>query len=296
MSICTWQRRLWGLLIVLYLTGCGDSTGPEPAAPLIRESAHFEFVSSTANASTIEIETGIQQAEAHFTAISNLVGASQMPSGRITVILEGDKQDNRPGGYVDGEGAIHLSRYREDLGGYFSMLAHELAHALRYEYWHRHNMGAWQNFGFIEEGFAEFVALRIHPDKTGFPFYSFPEDVIAGHWLIRGEAIPLRVLRENHDELNNLCEWQAYPERASWFRFIDEAFGREAVLAIAYSDVETSSAMIEGVLGTGLEHVDAAWEQWLLGRYAAIQRAEDIARDYWDRFGGEYTCAAGVDY
>ncbi len=111
-----------------------------------------------------------------------------------------------------------------------------------------------------------------------------------------GGAIPLQVLSERHDELNGLCEWQAYPERASWFRFVDEEFGREAVLEIAFSEVETNSAMIDGVLGTELEQVDAAWEQWLLDRYAAIRSADDIAQDYRNRFGGEYACAAGVDY
>ena len=99
-----------------------------------------------------------------------------------------------------------------------------------------------------------------------------------------------------YHELNGPCEWQAYPERASWFRFVDEVFGRAAVLEIAYSEVETSSEMIEGVLGTALEQVDADWEQWLLARYAAIQGADGIAQAYRDRFSGEHTCVAGVDY
>jgi hypothetical protein len=263
---------------------------------LVRESAHFEFVSTTANASTAEMEAGIQQAERHFSAITDLVGASRIPSARITVILEGDKRPGRTGGYIDEQGAIHLSRYPHDQGGYFSLLAHELAHAVRYGYWHRHRTWTWPNFGFIDEGFAEFVAQRIHPGKTGFPFYGFPEDVVTGHMLLRGDAIPMAVLRENHEALNGPCEWQAYPERASWFRYVEEAFGIEVVLAIAYAEVPTSSTMIEDLLGTELSQVDADWEQRLLTRYAAIEGAEDIALAYLDRFSGAYFCASGADY
>jgi hypothetical protein len=283
-------------LACLLLAGCGDSTPTEPPAPLIRESTHFRFVSTTANATTAEIETGIQQAETHFTAISGLVGASRMPTGRITVRLEGDKIPGRTGGYVDGEGAVHLYRYRPDLGGYFGILAHELAHAVRYDYWLSRNYSTWDNGGFVEEGFAEYVAQQVHPEKLGFPFYGFPEDVVTGHRLILGETIPFPLLRERHEELNTLCEWQAYPQRASWFRFVDEMFGRQAVLEIAYSEVETTSQMMEDLLGTELEQVDVDWEDWLLARYAAIQGAAEIAAAYWNRFGGEYTCTVGVDY
>lgn len=294
------HRALHGLAATLpllaILAGCGDSTGPGEIAPLIRQSAHFEFRSNTELAAVAEIEFGIRQAEADYAAISDLVGAARLPDRMITVILEGDKRSGRAGGYIDEEGTVHLSRYGDNLGGYFGALAHEVAHAVRYDYWQENGVGGWENFGFIEEGFAEFIAVEVHPGKSGFPYYGYPEDVIAGHLLIRGADIPLQALRERHDELNSPCEWQAYPQRASWFRYIDETFGRDAVLSIAYAEVETTTQMIEGVLGVPVAQVDADWREWLLARYAAIPDADEVAAAYLDRFGNEQFCVEGVDY
>ena len=296
MSNRTQRSPHWtGLSAFLLVAACGGSTEPEPATPLTRESAHFVFESTTARATPAEMDSGIQQAEAHHAAISALVGASLIPAGRITVILEGDKRSDSTGGYIDEQGSVHISRYRQDLGGYFGVLAHELAHALRYTYWHHFNVGPWENFGFIEEGFAEFVAIAVHPDKPGFPFYGYPPDVITGQRLIRGEGIPMQVMRDRHD-LNSPCEWQTYPLRASWFGYIEHEYGREAVLSIAYSEVETTNQRIENLLGATIEQVDAAWEQWLLARYAAIPGADDIARPYFEKFGNEPVCEAGVDF
>lgn len=282
--------------LLTLLCACGSSTEPEPATPLTRESAHFEFTSDTRRATQAEMESGIQQAEAHRAAISSLVGADRLPDRRIAVILEGDFRSDRSGGYVDEEGRIHISRYRADLGGYFGVLAHELTHALRYEYWHEHAVGGWENFGFIEEGFAEFVALTVHPDKPGFPYYGYDPDVVTGHLVVRGDDMPLQVLRDRHDDLNTRCQWQAYPQRASWFGYVDETFGRDAVLAIAYSEAETTDRMIEDLLGASLAEVDAEWRGWLLARYAAIPNADDAAAAYLRRFGEEHFCEAGIDY
>jgi hypothetical protein len=113
--------------------------------------------------------------------------------------------------------------------------------------------------------------------------------------LIRGDAIPMQVMRDRHD-LNTPCEWQTYPLRASWFRYVDETYGRAAVLAIAYAEVETTNEMIEGLLGTPMAQVDAGWNQWLRARYAAIPNADALAQAYLARFGDQHFCQAGVDY
>jgi hypothetical protein len=241
------------------------------------------------------MDAGVGLAEAHYAAIAALVGPDWFPSRKIEVILQGDKAPGRTGAYVDEDGAIRLSRYRADLGGYFGPLAHELAHAVRYEYWHAFDAGLWENFGYIEEGFAEFVALRVDPDKLGFPFYGYDPDVITGERLIRGEGIPQAVMRARHD-LNTPCQWQSYPLRASWFGYIQETYGLEAVLSIAYAEAETTDEMLEGLLGTTLAQVDAAWEQWQLARYAAILGADELAAPYFAKFGEEPICVEGVDY
>jgi hypothetical protein len=296
MSAFIGRSRCWPAVpVCLLLAACGGPTEPEPATPVSRSSAHFDFESTTADATAAEMDLGISLAETHYEAIANLVGANHLPGRKIKVILEGPFRPDRSAGFVDDQGNVHLSRYRDDLGGYFGSLPHEVAHAFRYTYWHRFNIGPWENFGFIEEGFAEFVAQQVYPEKGGFPFYGYPEDVVVGHMLIRGDAIPMQVMRDRH-ELNTPCQWQTYPLRASWFRYVDETYGRAAVLAIAYAEVETTNEMIAGLLGVAIAQVDADWDLWLRARYAAIPNAEAVAQAYLARFGDEPTCRAGVDY
>ena len=289
------MRGTTALLVLLLLAACGGSTEPETVVPLERESEHFVFESTSAEATVAEMDAGIQLAEQHHAAMVALVGANRIPAGKVTVVLEGDFRPDRSGGYIDPDGVAHLSRYRPDLGGYFGSLAHEIAHALRYTYWHRFQVGPWENFGYIEEGFAEYAAITVYPQKAGFPFYGYPVDLITAARLVRGEGIPQQVMRDRH-ELNTPCEWQTYPLRASWFRYIEDEYGREAVLSIAYSEVETTDERIEALLGATLEQVDAAWKAWLLARYAATPDADAMAAPYFQRFGNEPICEAGVDW
>lgn len=296
MSYLTRRTRSWcALPAVLFIAACGSSTEPEPVEPLTRSSEHFEFMSNTARASEAEMDLGIAEAEAHWAAISALLGPELTPSAKITVLLDGDFSTDRPGAYVDDRGRIRLTRYREDLGGYFGPLAHEVAHAMRYTYWHTYNVGPWQNFGYIEEGFAEYTAILADPDKAGFPFYGYDPDVITGHRLVRGEGIPQQVMRDRHD-LNQPCEFQAYPLRASWFRYVEATYGRQTVLDIAFSTQETTDERIETLLGATLAEVDEAWEQWQRDRYAAIPNAAQLAAPYFQKFGNEPICEAGVDW
>ena len=296
MSYLTGRIRRWcAVPAVLFIAACGSSTEPEQVEALSRSSEHFEFTSNTAMATAAEMDLGIAEAEAHWVAISALLGPELTPSARITVVLDGDFNPDRPGAYVDDRGRVRLTRYREDLGGYFGPLAHEVAHAMRYTYWHTYNVGPWQNFGYIEEGFAEYAAILADPDKAGFPFYGYDPDVITGHRLVRGEGIPQQVMRDRHD-LNSPCEFQTYPLRASWFRYVEATYGRRTVLDIAYSTVETTDERIETLLGATLAEVDAVWEQWQRDRYAAIPNAAQIAVPYFEKFGNEPICEAGEDW
>jgi hypothetical protein len=285
------KSTIWALAAALLIPGCGgDPTGP---TPLILESEHYRFVSTLAQATPQEMEEGIALAEAHYADIVAIVGVERAPQGLTTVRLEGDVQDRGP--YVD-QGVVHMFRYSAGAGGYFGLLAHELAHTFQSSHGYRYQVWTWASWGFYEEGFAEFIAQTIDQGKIGFPFYGYPEDVIAGHWLVNDEDIPLQSLRERHQELNLPCEFQTYTLRASWFRFIDEMYGRQAVLDLMYSEVEATSQVVEGMLGVGLAQLDSDWEDWLLARYAAIPDADAVAQEFRDRFDGIYVCRAGADF
>jgi hypothetical protein len=189
-----------------------------------------------------------------------------------------------------------MFRYPDSEGGYWALLAHELVHAFRVDYVLRVEPWNWPSFGFLEEGFAEFVAQLIEPDRRGFPFYGFPEDVVAGQWLVRGEYVPPATLRERHAELNQPCEIQAYPERASWFRFIDEVYGRQAVLDLAYPDSEPTTDVVQALLGVELEQLDQQWDEWLRARYQAYPNADQVAQEFRQRTSGHRVCHPGVEF
>ena len=280
------------LLPYLLLSGCSD----DPTAPeLTRETEHFHFVAEAGNATEAELEQGVQLAETLRAAIVGILGAERASGRTITVELNGPVgpcTENR----VDEQGRILLCRASAQEGGYYAVFAHELTHALRYEYWGRYGTWAWPSFGYFEDGFAEFVAVSVDPDKTGFPFYGYPEDVVAGYWVVSGQAIPNEILRPRNQEINSPCQFQAYPQRASWFRYIDETFGRAAVLAVAYSDAEVTSTVALSLLGVGLAEVDSGWEQWVSARYAAIADADGIAQQYRRRVPSSSVCVEGVDY
>ncbi len=287
-------RRVRLLTAALVVAACGDSSAG-PVERLELDGEHVRLVAPIGNATLEEMEQGLEEAEAHFASIANLVGAENTPSRRIIVVLEGPKQPNATGGYADAAGTVHIYQYPEWLGGYFSLLAHEMAHSFRDEYNDSVSTWSWRTAGFIEEGFAEFVALTVDPAKIGFPFYGQPEKVITGYWVTSGQAIPLEVLRQNHD-LNQPCEYQAYVQRASWFRYIDETHGRQAVLDVAYSPVEVTSEVTRQLLGVSLAELDAGWEQWAAARYAALPDQTEAIEAYFSRVPESGICVAGVDY
>jgi hypothetical protein len=203
----------------------------------------------------------------------------------VRVELHGRFRDTSP--YVDEDGTVHLWRFSEGEGGYRAMFAHELVHGIAYDAAEASGSTEWEGIGFYIEGWAEYVALLVDPEKTGFPLFGFDENVVVGHWLKHG-GITLATLRESHDELNMRCQGQAYIMRASWYRYIDEELGRDVLLDLVAARDGVSADAVEAVLGDSLEKVDAAWAAWALARYDAYEGADAEAEAYRARISGWY--------
>lgn len=282
------------LTAALTLAACGDETTPSgPTVDWVDlASPHFIVRANPANTAAAEMEAVRDAAEAHFRGISAIVGAERTPARIIVILLDATRNGSR----LQADGTILLGHGSDTRGRYLDALAHEITHAFRHEFFDQFRTWEWASFGFYEEGFASFVATEVDPGADGFPFFGFPEEVVVGQWVVSGEGVPPGVLRPRNQELNSQCEFQVYPMRASWYRYVDETYGRATVLAMAYSEVEVTTEVAQSLLGVSLEDLDAAWEQWVSDRYAAMPDAAALAQAYRERIAGVYVCVAGVDY
>ena len=247
------------------------------AKPLELTSEHFLFTATTQTSSMEEMQEGIKRAEELYIALTKIIPTDFQLDSVIVVKLNGNYESQGP--YVDGDGAIQLWRYSAAEGGYWSLFTHELVHAIAFDTSVKLGALEWESLGFYNEAWAEYVAQLIDPEKTGFPFYGFNENVVAGHWVSQGGPT-LALLRRSHEELNLSCAHQSYTMRASWFRFVDETYGRHATWDIMYGGQEMTLEVVEEILGDSLSVVDEAWRSWVLKRYAAIPDANAQASSY----------------
>ncbi len=184
----------------------------------------------------------------------------------IRVELHGRFRNTSP--HLDDEGTVHMWRFSEAEGGYRAMYAHELTHAIAFDDLVAPALEESEFAGFYLEGWAEYVALLVDPEKTGFPLFGYDEDVVVGYWL-EHDGPRLAEYRERHEELNLRCQGQAYILRASWFRYVDEELGRDVLWDLAAARQGLDPEPVEAVLGASLEQVDADWTAWATARYEA---------------------------
>ncbi|MEP1306893.1 MAG: hypothetical protein ABJK35_03675 [Balneola sp.] len=259
-------------MIMLVMSGCSFF-----AKPLELSSEHFLFTATTQTSSMEEMQEGIKRAEELYIALTKIIPTDFQLDSVIVVKLNGNYENQGP--YVDGDGTIQLWRYSDAEGGYWSLFTHELVHAISFDTSVKLGALDWSSLGFYNEAWAEYVAQLIDPEKTGFPFYGFNENVVAGHWVLQG-GLTLALLRTSHEELNLSCAHQSYTMRASWFRFVDEVYGRQATLDIMYGGREMTPAVVEEILGNSLEVVDDAWQTWVLERYSSHSEADTESTSY----------------
>lgn len=248
---------------VLPLAVVALSFGAGCARPLEVHGEHLHIAGNTFTSSAEEMDGLLELGEALHAEIADLHPLDVVLDPDVQVQLHGRYRNESP--YVDDDGTMHLWRFSEAEGGYQAMLAHELVHAIAYDSAVAPVL-EWEGVGFYLEGWAEYAALLVHPEKTGFPLFGFSEDVVVGHWLKHGGP-SLATLRSSHKELNLPCQGQSYILRASWYRYVDEELGRDVLLDLVAARNGVSAEAVEAVLGASLEQVDADWAAWALARY-----------------------------
>ncbi|WKV11707.1 hypothetical protein [Marivirga harenae] len=166
-------------IIMTIMSGCRFF-----AKPLELSSEHFLFTATTQTSSIEEMQEGIKRAEKLYTALTKIIPTDFQLDSAIAVKLNGNYETQGP--YVDSNGTIQLWRYSASEGGYWSLFTHELVHAIAFSTSVKLGALEWSSLGFYNEAWAEYVAQLIDPEKTGFPFYGFNENVVAGHWVSQG--------------------------------------------------------------------------------------------------------------
>lgn len=253
---------------------------------------HFQIHYEPTRVSERAVALARRIAEEDFSLVADFLGADRVHSP-VTLVLGGEAR--RPdGGYeiprVDEIGRVLLYRYSESDESYFTALPHELVHVFR--------RGQLSGDWFIEEAFASYVSDRVRPGNPGFPLYGFPVDVVAGHWLARGEDIPLGLLRGRHRELSLMCMAQSYSLRLSFFRYLHQAFGKDAVLQVAYAPRLQGREPFALAFGKSFEALETEWRQDLEQKFLRIENAEESAESYRTTtpVADWKICLAGTDF
>ena len=277
-------HRLW-LAAVCLLAWLGTPCGVAAQTAADREEAaargydgilaagHFAVAWRLDEASADEIRALLAVAEPLFDRISTIVGPERTPTEPVFLVLAGYGQA-ADGSWrfpnVDERGRVILFRYGDGVMSYRQEIAHELVHAFR-----RH-AGYWLS-GFLEEGFAEAMAMEVDPDEVGFPRYGYPLTVAAGHLLERGEYLPLVDVRARHDEVGRRCQLQAYLERAAFFDYLKRKGGLDALLRLVCRGSAPTDADYVELFGSRFADLVSDWEDTLLSAYRNTQGAAEMA-------------------
>lgn len=219
------------------------------------------------------IATATRRGEEIHASLRRMLGHE--PDARLTILLEGPGLPDGSRGYprVDARRRIHLLHFGPTWHSYFDSIVHEMVHAFRGR---RGSDTDW----FFEEAFAELVALRLDPDLSGFPWFGHPVTLAAGQWIVRGEDIPLKALRERHRSLNLPCMAQSYTLRSDFLRYLARQHGPEAVLGMAAEDGAGRLTHYETHFGADLWTLEKRWRGDLLDRYDRLENADSRARAY----------------
>ena len=246
----------------------------ENADAHIVETEHLMFYWQEGAVSDEGLEMAQTMGEQFYAAIRDLLGYD--PKAKIVIVMEGNAQRaDGSWGYphVDSWRRIHLYRFGPTPDTYFSALAHEMVHVFRF---HRRPHHDW----FLEEGFAEFVALRVDPSLQGFPWYDTPIAVVAGQWIANEEDIPLQLLRDNHRALNLPCKAQSYALRSAYFDYLGKTYGDDKVLELAGQERAGALPDYEKFFDKDFDALADEWRESLLAEYNEVDGVDKLSRRY----------------
>lgn len=259
------------LLLTLALCVVASGARAEQASRVETDHLRVEWVDGTL---PNVIDTAKREAERFYDAIARILG--EEPDHKIIVMLQGPSEQasgERKAPRVDSLGRIELYSFDPSGQSYFSALAHEMVHAFRFD---RRADADW----FFEEGFAEMLALRVDSSLAGFPWFDFPVDLVAGQWIVSGEAIPLKAMRDRHHDLNIPCRAQTYSLRSSFFDYLGRAYGDSTVVAMAKREKAGAPEDYVKFFGKGFDALAMEWREALLSSYRGIDGAKEQALRY----------------
>jgi hypothetical protein len=238
------------------------------------------------------IEAAKSDGEGYYAAIAQRLG--QEPPAKITIVLDGPAEradGSRAHPHVDAFARILLYQYGPDWRSYFSALAHEMFHVFRFQ---RRTQADW----FFEEGFAEFVALRVDESLGGFPWFDFPVAVVAGQWIASDEDIPLVTMQENHKSINLPCRAQSYTLRSAFLDYLGRTFGDDAVMKMAAEERAGDLDQYVRYFGADLPTLAATWREAALTEYQKLPDAAAQAQRYRKESPIQYipVCEPGKDF
>ena len=286
------MTRFSCLLLFVCIFGTGTSSSRETVEQGFRVEIDQFVLIWEVEPDSMEIKAVAAEANKLYVRITNLLG--EYTEGKITIVLGGPAE--RPGGQreyprVDSKGRILLFKFTPDFNNYFSALAHEMVHVFRFD-------RRWTADWFFEEGFAEFIALRVDSSLTGFPWFDYPTALVAGQWVAKGQDIPLTLLRAKHRELNQPCGAQSYALRAAFFDWLGRTFGDKVVIQ-AGSEVHAGAlGDYKKFFGKPFEQLELDWRTALLAEYDRIADVDILAQRYRQESPIKYqrVCSEGEDF
>ena len=259
------------------VAGCASPQKPGPAQPSAPvttaehslETPHFLIRWADGAATDAEVAAVRDRGERALARYHELLGPERLPTGRLGVILEGDAKHGEVPTVSMDTGDLLLFRFPGVGGGYEAPLAHELMHALRWRLT-KDPARATDTFLFVEEGFAETMAVEAGFPSLGFPTFGFPVAVAAGTWIESGQDIPLADLVRHHGALNFRCMAQAYNLRLSFMTYLRQRVGLEPLIRLAYASEPLRPEALERVAGEDLSALGQHWRSWARAQYDAV--------------------------